>query len=137
MLPGPFQRDNTHYLNPCVPLSLAVTLLLARKSSKQTHPFPRNKTDRHCCRGRSGRDKDRKSGIYEDLDTRYRYSLLYDDVTEGKVKGQVEVTRRRGRRRKKLLDDLEDRRGYSHLKEKALDRIKWRNRFGRGFGPVV
>jgi hypothetical protein len=23
------------------------------------------------------------------------------------------------------------------LKEKALDRIKWRNRFGRGCGPVV
>jgi hypothetical protein len=23
-----------------------------------------------------------------------------------------------------------DRRGYSHLKEEALDRIKWRNRFG-------
>ena len=31
------------------------------------------------------------------------------------------VTRRRGRRRKKLLDDLKDRRGYSHLKEEALD----------------
>ena len=27
------------------------------------------------------------------------------------------MTRRRGRRRKKLLDDLKDRRGYSHLKE--------------------
>jgi hypothetical protein len=26
---------------------------------------------------------------------------------------------------------------YSHLKEEALDRIKWRNRFGRGCGPVV
>jgi hypothetical protein len=43
----------------------------------------------------------------------------------------------RGRRRKQLLDDLRDRRGYSHLKEEALDRIKWRNRFGRGCGPVV
>ena len=32
--------------------------------------------------------------------------------TEGKIKGQIEVTRRRGRRRKKLLDDLKDRRGY-------------------------
>ena len=31
------------------------------------------------------------------------------------------MTRRRGRRRKKLLDDLKDRRGYSHLKEEALD----------------
>jgi hypothetical protein len=47
------------------------------------------------------------------------------------------VTRRRGRRGKKLLDDLGDRGGYSHLKEEALDRNKWRNRFGRGCGPVV
>jgi hypothetical protein len=47
------------------------------------------------------------------------------------------MTRRRGRRRTKLLDDLGDRRGYSHLKEEALDRITWTNRFGRGCGPVV
>jgi hypothetical protein len=47
------------------------------------------------------------------------------------------VTKRRGRRRKQLLDDLGDRRGYSHLKEEAQDLIKWRNRFGRGCGPVV
>ena len=32
------------------------------------------------------------------------------------------MTRRRGRRRKKLLDDLKDRRGYYRLKEEALDR---------------
>jgi hypothetical protein len=38
---------------------------------------------------------------------------------------------------KKLLDDLKERRGYSHLKEEALDRTKWRAHFGRGFGPVV
>jgi hypothetical protein len=56
---------------------------------------------------------------------------------EGKIKGRIEVTRRRGRRRKKLLDDIGDRRGYSQLKEEALDRIKWRNSFGRGCGPVV
>jgi hypothetical protein len=49
----------------------------------------------------------------------------------------MEVTRRRGRRGKKLLDDLKDRRGYSTLKEEALDRTVWRNRFGRGLGPVV
>ena len=44
---------------------------------------------------------------------------------------------RRGRRRRKLLDDLEERRGYSHLKEEALDRTMWRTGFGRGFGPAV
>jgi hypothetical protein len=61
------------------------------------------------------------------------------------------VTRRRGRRRKQLLDDLGDRREYSHLKEEALDRTKWRNRLEEavdlsydrllmmmtGCGPVV
>ena len=36
-----------------------------------------------------------------------------------------------------LLDDLKDSRGYCHLKEEALDRTMWRNRFGGGFGPVV
>jgi len=47
------------------------------------------------------------------------------------------VTRRRGRRGRKLLDDLKERIGCSHLKEDALDRTLWRDRFGRGFGPVV
>ena len=47
------------------------------------------------------------------------------------------MTRRGGRRGKKLLGDLKDRRGYSHLKEEGLDRTTWRNRFGGGFEPVV
>ena len=58
-------------------------------------------------------------------------------IMEGKIKGGIEMTGRRGRKRKKLLDELKERRGYSHLKEEALDRTKWRARFGRGFGPVV
>ena len=66
-----------------------------------------------------------------------RRNCLLQQVIEGKIKGQIEVTRRRGRRSKKLLDDLKDRRGYCQLKEEALDRTVWRYRFGRGFGPVV
>ena len=66
-----------------------------------------------------------------------RRNCLLQQGIEGKVKGQIEVTRRRGRRRKKLLDDLKDRRGYCQLKEEALDRTTWRNRFGIGFGPLV
>jgi hypothetical protein len=58
-------------------------------------------------------------------------------VIEGNIKGEMEVTRRRGRRRKKILDDLMNRRGYSDLKEEALDRTMWRNSFGGGFEPVV
>jgi hypothetical protein len=66
-----------------------------------------------------------------------RRNCLLKEVIEGKIKVEVEVTRRRGRRRKKLLDDLKDRRGYSHLKEEALDRTMRRNRFSGGYGPVV
>ena len=56
-----------------------------------------------------------------------RRNCLLKQVIEGKIKGEIEVTRRRGRRRKKLRNDLKDRRGYSHLKEEALDRSTWKN----------
>jgi hypothetical protein len=46
-----------------------------------------------------------------------RRNCLLKQVIEGKIKGEMEVTRRRGRRCKQLLDDLKDRRGYCHLKE--------------------
>jgi hypothetical protein len=49
-----------------------------------------------------------------------RRNCLLKQVFEGKIKGEIEVTRRRARRRNKLLADLNDRRGYSHLKEEAL-----------------
>jgi hypothetical protein len=65
-----------------------------------------------------------------------RNCLLQDDI-EGKIKGGIKVTGRRGRRRRKLLDGLKERRGYCHLKEEALDPTTWRAGFGRGFGPVV
>jgi hypothetical protein len=64
-------------------------------------------------------------------------NCLLRQVIEGKIKGGIEVTGRQGRIRRKLLDDLKDRRIYSHLKEEALDRTMWRAGFGRGFGPVV
>jgi len=49
----------------------------------------------------------------------------------------MEVTRRRGRRRKKLVDDLMEKRGDWKMKEEALDRTLWRTRFGRSHGPVA
>jgi hypothetical protein len=58
-------------------------------------------------------------------------------VIEGKIKRGIEVTGRCGRRRRKLLDDFKERKGYSHLKGEALDRNMWRACFGRGIGPVV
>ena len=66
-----------------------------------------------------------------------RRNCLLKQIIEGKIKGQIVVTRRQGRMRKKLLDDLKDRRGYCQLNEEALDRTMWRNRFGSGFVPVV
>jgi hypothetical protein len=66
-----------------------------------------------------------------------RRNCLLKRVIEGKIQGGIDVTGRQGRRHRKLLDDLKERRGYSHLKENALDRTMWRARFGRGFGPVV
>jgi hypothetical protein len=64
-------------------------------------------------------------------------NCLLQQVIEGKIKGGIEVAGRRGRRHRKLLDDLKEIRRYSHLKEEALDRTTWRARFGRGFEPVV
>jgi hypothetical protein len=55
----------------------------------------------------------------------------------GKIQGGIEVTGRQGRRGRKLLGELKEWRGFSHLKEKALDRTMWRVCFGRDFGPVV
>jgi len=60
-------------------------------------------------------------------------NCLLKQVIKGKIKREMEVARRH----KKLLDDLKDRRGYSHLKEEALDHTMWRHRFGGGFGPVI
>jgi len=66
-----------------------------------------------------------------------RRNSLLQRVIERKLKGRIEVTGRRERRRRKLLDDLKERRGYSHLKEEALDRTMCGARFGRCFRPVV
>jgi hypothetical protein len=66
-----------------------------------------------------------------------RRNCLLQQVIEGKINGGIEVIGRWGRRRRKILDDLKEMRGYFHLKEEALDRTMWRARFGRGFGPAV
>jgi hypothetical protein len=64
-------------------------------------------------------------------------NCLLKHVMEGKLEGRIEMTGRRGRRRKQLLDDLKEKKRYWKLKKEALDRTLWRTRFGRGYGPVV
>jgi hypothetical protein len=59
--------------------------------------------------------------------------LNYLGVTEGKLEGRIEMTGRRGRRRKQLLE----KRIYWKLKEEVLDHNLWTTHFGRGYGTVV
>jgi hypothetical protein len=66
-----------------------------------------------------------------------RRNCLLKHVIEGKLEGRIEMTERRGRRRKQLLHDLNEKRNYWKLKEEALDRTLWRTRFGRGYGHIV
>jgi len=56
---------------------------------------------------------------------------------EEQIAGRIEVTGRRRRRHRQLLDNLKEKTGHWKLKEEALDRTVWRTSFGRGYGPVV
>jgi hypothetical protein len=66
-----------------------------------------------------------------------RRDCLLKHVIEGKLEGRIEMTGRRGIRRKQLLDDLKEKRRYWKLKEEAPDRTVCRTRFGRGSEPEV
>jgi hypothetical protein len=56
-------------------------------------------------------------------------TCLLKHVIEGKLEGRIEMTGRRGRRRKQLLDNLKEKRSYWKLKEEALDCTLGRTRF--------
>jgi hypothetical protein len=62
---------------------------------------------------------------------------LLNHVIKGKIGGRREVTERRGRRRKQLLDDFKEPRGCWKLKEEALDHTRWRTCFRTAYGTVV
>jgi hypothetical protein len=69
-----------------------------------------------------------------------RRKYLLKDVIEGNAErgwGGFEFTRRRGRRRKQLLDEFKEKIRYWKLKEEALDGTLWRTRCRRGYGPVA
>ena len=52
------------------------------------------------------------------------------------IEERIEGAKRRGRRRKELLDHLK-KKGEVEIEEEALDYTLWRTGFGRGYGPVV
>jgi len=60
-----------------------------------------------------------------------RRNCLIKHVIDGKIEGRIEATGRLGRRLKRLLDDLEEKRGHCKLKWEALDRTLWRTDSGR------
>jgi hypothetical protein len=62
---------------------------------------------------------------------------LLKHIIEGKIEEELQMTGRQGIRRKQLLGDLRETRGYWKLEEEAQDRPVWRTGFGRGYGPVV
>jgi hypothetical protein len=64
-------------------------------------------------------------------------NCLLNHIMEGKIGEGLEVTEREERRRKQLLDELEEIRGYWKLKDEALYRTLWRTCFGIGCGPFV
>jgi hypothetical protein len=61
-----------------------------------------------------------------------RRNCLLKHISKGKVEREIKVTWRQRRRRKQLLDNLEETAGYWKQKEGALDCILWRTRLGRG-----
>ena len=65
-----------------------------------------------------------------------RNRLLEHDI-EGKMKVRNQVTGKRGRRRRQLLNNFKEKRGYCIMKEEILDRTLRRTRFGGSYGPVV
>ena len=64
-------------------------------------------------------------------------NFLLKHFVEGRMEGRIEVTRWRGRKRKPLLNNLKQKRGYWKLKGEALYRALWRTVCGRVNWPLV
>jgi hypothetical protein len=80
------------------------------------------------------RVKRRKDNLIGDI---LRGNCLLKYVIEGEIEGRLEVTDRRLRRRKHLMGDVKEKRGYWKYKDEALICTLWRNGFGRICGPAV
>ena len=54
-----------------------------------------------------------------------RRNCLFKNVTERKIEEMIDLVGIRRRRRKQLLDNMEEKTGYRKVKEEALDRSTW------------
>jgi hypothetical protein len=64
-------------------------------------------------------------------------NFLLKYFIEEEIERRIEGKRRRGRRRKHILDRVNKANRYWNLKEETLYRSVWRPVYGRGYGPVV
>jgi hypothetical protein len=53
------------------------------------------------------------------------------------IEGKMEENKKRGRRRKQILDGLKEENISWNMKVKALDCTLWRTRFGRGYRLIA
>ena len=66
-----------------------------------------------------------------------RRNCLSKHIIEGKIEEGIEMTGRRQRKRKQLLNDLKETREHWKFKEGAQARTVLRTLCGRGYGPVL
>ena len=66
-----------------------------------------------------------------------RRNCLIKHVVEGKVEGRIEVPVRRGRKPRKLLDDIKEKKGYCIFNEEALFCPLRRTSIGKGYIAVI
>jgi hypothetical protein len=66
-----------------------------------------------------------------------RRNWLIKHVVEGSIEERIEVRGRRGRRCKKLPNELEEKGRYWNFKAEALNLTVWRSCFGGGYEPVA
>jgi hypothetical protein len=67
----------------------------------------------------------------------FHWNDIIEHAIERKIEESIDVTGRRGRRCKQILDNPKVTRGYFKLKYEALARALWRDGQGRGYGPAV
>ena len=58
-------------------------------------------------------------------------------LLEGVTEGRIEVMRKQGRWRKRIQNDLQERRRFWNLKQEALARTLWRTRCGIGYTDLL
>jgi hypothetical protein len=98
--------------------------------------------DRKCEKRRSVRVKEKRNFLHtikvrkaKSFGYVLRRNCFLKHVIEGKVERKLKVTRRRGRRRKQILDDLKE--TIPDMKRETLGSTLLISRFRGDYGPVV